>query len=90
MIAPSLYLNLMHPEWQKELHERMAEGPPTFILDSDKSFDLHEVEEKTGLRYQLRREFDCGFTLFALSGMAERTCCIGLDHSSPGTTLPVH
>jgi hypothetical protein len=90
MVAPSLYLDLMHPDWQKELHERMVHAPPAFVLDSDRSFDPQDLAEKTALRYELVREFECGFQLFALRQEQEMISCSGFAHPSPGAGVPVH
>jgi len=90
MVAPSLYLDLMHPDWEKELHERMVHTPPAFVLDSERSFDPHELEKKTGLNYETVKEFDCGFTLFALRRREERVSCSGVTPLSAGAGVPVH
>jgi hypothetical protein len=90
MVAPSLYLDLMHPDWQKELHERMVQAPPAFVLDSDRSFDPQELAEKTALRYELVKGFECGFRLFALREEQETISFSGSSHPSPGAGVPVH
>ena len=80
----------MHPDWQKEVYERMVHAPPAFVLDSDRSFDPQELAEKTGLRYEPVKAFDCGFTLFALGRMQERISCSDFAHPSPRAGVPVH
>lgn len=69
IISPSLWLNSMDPNWERELNQMMAMLPPRFVLDSDVCFDPVAVKEKTGLIYILKREFVGDFKLFELDGM---------------------
>ena len=68
IISPNLWLNPMHPGWEEELNQKLANDPPRFILDSDQCFDSEALKDKLGLRYRLLREFPGDFKLFALDG----------------------
>ncbi|MBN1490094.1 MAG: hypothetical protein JXA69_09270, partial [Phycisphaerae bacterium] len=63
-VSPAVWLDAMRPDWQQELHDRMRQVPPSFILDTNYCFDARAAATRLGLAFQLERLWPEGYRLF--------------------------
>jgi hypothetical protein len=47
------YMDGINPKWEEELHYRMFEAPPKYVLDMFDSFGSAAIAENLGLRYAI-------------------------------------
>lgn len=52
------YLDGVNSNWETELHSKMLDDPPAYILDMFKSFDPEAVYNNIGVEYKLLKHWD--------------------------------
>ncbi len=56
-LTAAYYLDEMNPEWNVELHKKMLQDPPAYILSMLHGFDAQAVQENLGLKYERIRSW---------------------------------